>query len=316
MSPKGEAGELKQAVTAGVAVPASGAQGLLFTEDLPVLDEDAGYRGPTACKAAGITYRQLDYWARTGLVEPAVRGAALPAASSPHAARSLIASRSALRHAGMRTPKAFSSSCNRGSHAPAGPPSPHIPRWKQAKSAESPVRADAGRLPRTPRGRSRTRSSNRRRPGDRRPRDRRCRARRWQSSRVRSSGPRSAHGLIVHHAQFRLDAGLLEDRQHEVAAAHRVHPLRAQDHEAIAGLPHRLLAGEFRPAIDALRVRRVARQVGRGLRGRRRCNRWSSARSLRRRIGPCASTPTASALISRADPARSRPDRRLCSRSH
>ena len=76
MSPKGEAGELKQTATAGVAVPASGAQGLLFTEDLPVLDEDAGYRGPTACKAAGITYRQLDYWARTGLVEPAVRGAA------------------------------------------------------------------------------------------------------------------------------------------------------------------------------------------------------------------------------------------------
>jgi DNA-binding transcriptional MerR regulator len=76
VSPKGEAGELKQAATAGVAVPASGAQGLLFTEDLPVLDEDAGYRGPTACKAAGITYRQLDYWARTGLVEPAVRGAA------------------------------------------------------------------------------------------------------------------------------------------------------------------------------------------------------------------------------------------------
>ena len=76
MSPKGEAGELKQAATAGIAVPASGAQGLLFTEDLPVLDEDAGYRGPTACKAAGITYRQLDYWARTGLVEPAVRGAA------------------------------------------------------------------------------------------------------------------------------------------------------------------------------------------------------------------------------------------------
>ena len=74
MSPKGEAGGLKQP-TAGVAVPASGAQGLLFTEDLPVLDEDAGYRGPTACKAAGITYRQLDYWARTGLVEPAVRGA-------------------------------------------------------------------------------------------------------------------------------------------------------------------------------------------------------------------------------------------------
>ncbi|HSU70177.1 MAG TPA: MerR family transcriptional regulator [Micrococcaceae bacterium] len=75
MSPKGDAGELKHAAVPGAAIPA-GAQGLLFTEDLPVLDEDAGYRGPTACKAAGITYRQLDYWARTGLVEPAVRGAA------------------------------------------------------------------------------------------------------------------------------------------------------------------------------------------------------------------------------------------------
>jgi DNA-binding transcriptional MerR regulator len=34
-----------------------------------------GYRGPTACHAAGITYRQLDYWARTGLVEPSIRAA-------------------------------------------------------------------------------------------------------------------------------------------------------------------------------------------------------------------------------------------------
>ncbi|HXR67261.1 MAG TPA: MerR family transcriptional regulator [Dermatophilaceae bacterium] len=51
------------------------AQGLLFTDDLPDLREDTGYRGPTACSAAGITYRQLDYWARTGLVAPSVRGA-------------------------------------------------------------------------------------------------------------------------------------------------------------------------------------------------------------------------------------------------
>ena len=54
----------------------AGAQGLLFDDDLPMLDEEVGYRGPTACRAAGITYRQLDYWARTGLVEPSVRGAA------------------------------------------------------------------------------------------------------------------------------------------------------------------------------------------------------------------------------------------------
>jgi len=37
---------------------------------------EIGYRGATACVAAGISYRQLDYWARTGLVEPGVRGAA------------------------------------------------------------------------------------------------------------------------------------------------------------------------------------------------------------------------------------------------
>ena len=53
----------------------AGEQGLLFDDDRPALDEDVGYRGPTACNAAGITYRQLDYWARTGLVEPTVRGA-------------------------------------------------------------------------------------------------------------------------------------------------------------------------------------------------------------------------------------------------
>jgi DNA-binding transcriptional MerR regulator len=51
-------------------------QGLLFGEELTASPDDVGYRGPTACTAAGITYRQLDYWARTGLVEPSVRAAA------------------------------------------------------------------------------------------------------------------------------------------------------------------------------------------------------------------------------------------------
>jgi DNA-binding transcriptional MerR regulator len=52
-----------------------GEQGLLFGDELDAHAEDEGYRGPTACAAAGITYRQLDYWARTGLVEPSVRPA-------------------------------------------------------------------------------------------------------------------------------------------------------------------------------------------------------------------------------------------------
>jgi DNA-binding transcriptional MerR regulator len=74
---------------------APGTQGTLFGEELPsapvpaapmpgtpgsaapepAAGDDVGYRGPTACAAAGITYRQLDYWARTGLVEPSVRPA-------------------------------------------------------------------------------------------------------------------------------------------------------------------------------------------------------------------------------------------------
>ena len=37
---------------------------------------EIGYRGATACIAAGITYRQLDYWARTGFVQPGVQPAA------------------------------------------------------------------------------------------------------------------------------------------------------------------------------------------------------------------------------------------------
>jgi DNA-binding transcriptional MerR regulator len=44
------------------------------TPDSTTSDE-IGYRGATACSAAGISYRQLDYWARTGLVEPSVRTA-------------------------------------------------------------------------------------------------------------------------------------------------------------------------------------------------------------------------------------------------
>jgi len=57
------------------AKKSAGEQGLLFGDAYAPPPEDVGYRGPTACAAAGITYRQLDYWARTGLVEPSVRSA-------------------------------------------------------------------------------------------------------------------------------------------------------------------------------------------------------------------------------------------------
>ena len=35
-------------------------------------ESDEGYRGPRVCKIVGITYRQLDYWARTGLLRPSL----------------------------------------------------------------------------------------------------------------------------------------------------------------------------------------------------------------------------------------------------
>ena len=36
---------------------------------------EQGYRVPEVCNIVGITYRQLDYWARTGLVRPSVKDA-------------------------------------------------------------------------------------------------------------------------------------------------------------------------------------------------------------------------------------------------
>jgi DNA-binding transcriptional MerR regulator len=83
-------GEGKAAPDRRAASQRAGEQGLLFDGDdvartqgsaeasgagtSPPL-QDVGYRGPMACSAAGITYRQLDYWARTKLVEPSIRAA-------------------------------------------------------------------------------------------------------------------------------------------------------------------------------------------------------------------------------------------------
>lgn len=52
------------------------AQDLLFDGEFTPVPEDAGFRGPIAANVVGISYRQLDYWARTGLVTPEIRGAA------------------------------------------------------------------------------------------------------------------------------------------------------------------------------------------------------------------------------------------------
>lgn len=36
---------------------------------------EQGYRAPQVCNLVGITYRQLDYWARTDLLKPSIQGA-------------------------------------------------------------------------------------------------------------------------------------------------------------------------------------------------------------------------------------------------
>jgi DNA-binding transcriptional MerR regulator len=47
----------------------------------PMLDgmeptpRELGFRGPQVCSIVGITYRQLDYWARTDLVRPSIADA-------------------------------------------------------------------------------------------------------------------------------------------------------------------------------------------------------------------------------------------------
>lgn len=45
-------------------------------EDGMTQDRTTGYRAPQVCKLVGITYRQLDYWARTKLIVPSLQQAA------------------------------------------------------------------------------------------------------------------------------------------------------------------------------------------------------------------------------------------------
>ncbi len=49
-----------------------------YLRDIPLPGLETGpigYRGPRVCKLVGITYRQLDYWTTTGLVQASVRDA-------------------------------------------------------------------------------------------------------------------------------------------------------------------------------------------------------------------------------------------------
>ena len=50
-----------------------------------------GYRGPLVCKIVGITYRQLDYWARTDLLRPSLVDAQGSGTQRRYSYRDLVA---------------------------------------------------------------------------------------------------------------------------------------------------------------------------------------------------------------------------------
>ena len=52
---------------------------------------DVGYSGPLVCSVVGISYRQLDYWARTDLLRPSLADAAGSGTQRRYSYRDLVA---------------------------------------------------------------------------------------------------------------------------------------------------------------------------------------------------------------------------------
>lgn len=61
---------------------------MLFTDGLPATD--IGYRGASAAAAAGISYRQLDYWDRTLLVVPSIQTATVSGSQRLYSFRDIL----------------------------------------------------------------------------------------------------------------------------------------------------------------------------------------------------------------------------------
>ena len=69
---------------------------------------EQGYRGPQVCKIVGITYRQLDYWARTDLIRPSLVDAKGSGTQRMYSYRDLVELKviKSLLDAGVKLPKA------------------------------------------------------------------------------------------------------------------------------------------------------------------------------------------------------------------
>ncbi len=66
-----------------------------------------GFRAPNVCNLVGITYRQLDYWARTGLITPSIQEAAGSGSQRLYSFTDVVQLKviKRLRDAGMSLPK-------------------------------------------------------------------------------------------------------------------------------------------------------------------------------------------------------------------
>jgi DNA-binding transcriptional MerR regulator len=59
----------------GSSAGPGGGYGALSRRPDAAVAAEVGFRGPQVCAIVGITYRQLDYWARTGLLRPSITDA-------------------------------------------------------------------------------------------------------------------------------------------------------------------------------------------------------------------------------------------------
>jgi DNA-binding transcriptional MerR regulator len=66
-------------------------QGVLAPGDVGWAGDEIGYGGPQVCKIVGISYRQLDYWARTDLLRPSLADAAGSGTQRRYSYRDLVA---------------------------------------------------------------------------------------------------------------------------------------------------------------------------------------------------------------------------------
>src|SRR3954454_5505425 len=85
------AGSTKSPASEASSLPKRVEQGVLAEPAAEFRGEEVGYGGPQVCKIVGISYRQLDYWARTDLLRPSLADAAGSGTQRRYSYRDLVA---------------------------------------------------------------------------------------------------------------------------------------------------------------------------------------------------------------------------------